>query len=169
MDNGVRTPAPRTLRTVGYTTACEYEALSAGYTKFSITAEGDGQTATGDYGISGVTGDLEGSFRFEECGLVDFDSQTGQGSGEGVNAGIMTIVSNKDGEVILAFRGRSTFETVSGRFDVLRGAGGYVGLRGWGTYEGVPDFCGSYPPGPDTCTGFYVDFTFEHSFYGRSD
>jgi len=71
--------------------------------------------------MSGVTGDFGGSFRFEECGIVDFDSQTGQGSWEGVNAGIMTIVSNEDGEVVLAFRRRSTFETVSGRFAVLRG------------------------------------------------
>ena len=162
-------PAPDTFRIVGYTTAYEYEVLPRGYTRFHLTAEGDGETSTIGYDVSGVTGDLSGSFRFREWGIVDLDPETGEGSGRGINSGIITITTDDDSRVLVAFGGRSTLESVSGRFTVVEGTGRYRQLRGWGTYEGVPDFCAGYPPGAETCSGFYVDFTFVRSFYGHSE
>jgi hypothetical protein len=142
---------PEGFTIVGYTTSYDPpRVLPSGRAQFHLTAGGS------------VTPHLEGSFHFEEWGIVDLDS------GEGTNHGIMTIFAD-GGEVIIRFGGQSTAGAVSGQFTVLQGTGAYRDLHGRGTYTGVPDYCDpGLPPSPDTCTGFYVDFTFTRSFHSRS-
>jgi hypothetical protein len=144
-DHGPQAEGPEAFTIAGYTTFYDYRTLPSGRTKFYLTADGT------------VTGDLEGPFHFEEWGMVDLDPVTGEGSGQGTNRGIMTIVADGGDEVVVAFGGRSTADTVSGRFTVLEGTGMYDGLHGRGTYEGEP------------YSVFVVNFTFTRSFYTHSD
>lgn len=110
-------PEPGTFTIIGYTTSYEYDTLPSGLTKFHLKAMGD------------VTGDFEGTFTFNEWGIID------PASGRGINFGIMTITTNK-GNMVITFGGQTDSLTVWGRFRVLYGTGDYRGLRGWGTYTG---------------------------------
>jgi len=112
------------------------EPLPSGLTKFHATAQGDAE------------GYFNGTFVFEEWGIVDFDPYTGLPSG--INRGIVTITDADLGEVIIRFGGRIDYGAVAGRFTVLGGTGDYAG-RGRGTYASIEH---TGPPG-----GFTVEFT----------
>jgi len=108
--------------TTGYNTILphDWELLPSGRAKFHLTAQG------------GVTEYFEGTFTFEEWGIVDL-------GGRGTNHGIMTITTD-DGEAVIRFGGQASLATdpsrVGGSFTVLDGNGVYKGLKGQGTFDG---------------------------------
>jgi hypothetical protein len=118
---------PDQFSITGYTTQYDYRILANGRTTvFNLTAVGNS------------TGYLEGPFTFKEVGTVDFNPETGQGSGKGVNSGLLTITKANDpnSEVAIWFGGHSTLTTVSGTWKVLRGKGAWRNLEGQGEYTG---------------------------------
>jgi hypothetical protein len=153
-------PKEGTFSIAGYTTFYEWETLPNGRTKFHLTAQGGGEGPEDDalcmawYGYPcqtlclallgqpcGVAGYFEGAFTFEEWGIVDLDPETGEGSGQGTNHGIMTITTldgdgEVAGEVLIRFGGRADLQNVWGNFTALRGTDAYEDLHGQGKYFG---------------------------------
>jgi hypothetical protein len=128
-------PQPDQFTITGYTTSYDYRTLANDRTTvFNVTAAGES------------TGYLEGPFTFKEVGSVDFNPETGQGSGNGANTGALIITKKNDpnSEVAIWFGGKSTFTTVSGTWKVLRGKGVWRGLKGQGEYTGDAGYPG-YP------------------------
>jgi hypothetical protein len=122
---------PDQFTITGYTTNYDYRILSNGRTTtFNLTAVGES------------TGYLKGPFTFKEWGTVDFNPETGQGTGKGVNTGLLTITKKNDpnSEVVIWFGGKSTSTTVSGAWKVLNGKGAWRNLEGKGTYTGDAGF-----------------------------
>lgn len=118
---------PEQFSITGYTTSYEYRILSNGRTTtFNLTAAGQ------------ASGYLEGPFTFKEWGTADFNPETGQGTGKGVNTGLLTITKEGDpnSEALIWFGGKSTLTTVSGAWKVLSGKGAWRNLEGKGTYTG---------------------------------
>jgi hypothetical protein len=126
---------PDQFTITGYTTSYDYRILANGRTTvFSVTAAGES------------TGSLEGPFDFKEVGTVDFNPETGQGSGNGANTGVLTITkkNHPKAEVTIWFGGETTLTTVSGTWKVLRGKGAWSDLEGQGEYTGGAGYPG-YP------------------------
>lgn len=140
-------PEPAEFTIMGYTIpeSIWSKPLPSGRTLFRLTAAGGPGVAP----ETGVTGYFEGTFTYDESGIVYVDLATGTGSGN--NRGIMTIITG-NGNVIIRFGGRSTITGiipipippyavpvgfVEGTFTVLRGTGDYARLHGQGTYTGT--------------------------------
>jgi hypothetical protein len=124
----------------------EYAALPSGYAKFHIQARGgpayqDDALCQSLYGAPcsalcaefgapcGVQGSFNGSFTFDERGVVD--PQTGAGA----NDGLLTLATS-NGMADLRFGGLASGASVSGSFEFLGGSGDYRRLGGIGSYAG---------------------------------
>lgn len=134
-------PAPDTFTITGYTTLLEeLKPLPNGHFQVHILAQGGGEEiCRADTGkVCGVSGDLDGSFTFEEW--IDVNPVNGKAK----NEGIITIIGAepKDTAVVM-FKGQVDLaaRTVSGKFkvDKKQGAGAYDGLEGQGDYTGDAD------------------------------
>lgn len=133
-------PKPGTFTITGYTTGYDYRTGPNGRTWFHLTAAGES------------TGYFTGPFTFEEWGVVDFDPETGQGSGRGTNTGVVTI-STDDGQEVVRFAGVTDSVSVWGKFTVDgNGSCGCTGPQGWGSYTGNAGFVFSV-----TFTGKFLD------------
>lgn len=120
-------PEPQSFTITGHTTSYGFDTLPSGLTKFHLTAQGT------------ASGYLSGNFDFEEWGIVDLDPLTLEGSGRGINHGIMTV-TNDSGAVTIRFGGKTDSQSVWGNFRILNGEGVYRRLRGQGTYSGSAAF-----------------------------
>jgi hypothetical protein len=118
---------PETFRIVGHTTSFDWEPSSSGIVGFQLSTAGD------------VNGCLEGTFTFEEWGVVNLVPAARVSLGAGANVGIMTIMTDS-GEVRIAFGGETNSLLVWGRFSVLEGTGDYSDLQGRGIYVGNGGF-----------------------------
>jgi hypothetical protein len=146
--------APGPFSTTGYTLLPpESGDLPGDYTKFHLRAQGGPdydddtlcQTLAPYYdlnsaescedlcasvgGTCGAHGYFEGSFTFDEWGILD---QTLAGANEG-----LLTVSTGGGSADMRFGGSAT-DTVVGSFQILGGSGDYKKLAGVGTYSGYP-------------------------------
>jgi len=144
--------------TTGYNTILphDWELLPSGRAKFHLTAQG------------GVTEYFEGTFTFEEWGIVDL-------GGRGTNHGIMTITTD-DGEAVIRFGGQANLATdpssVGGSFTVLDGNGAYKGLKGQGMFDGDAEltFTVDYTPLRNTVrTTASFRFTVDYTPCGKKD
>jgi hypothetical protein len=123
----------------------EIEFLPSGYVKFHIQAQGgpafdDDALCVSLYGVPcevlcasaggacGVSGFFEGSFSFDEWGVVD-------PTFAGANDGLLTITTS-GGTANARFGGQAGADSVSGSFQFLGGSGDLRKLRGIGTYAG---------------------------------
>lgn len=150
---------PTPFSTTGYTTnlapipefpyliPAEYAFLPSGYAKFHIQARGgpaydDDALCQALYGepscealcssfaqTCGVHGYFEGSFAFDEWGIVDARTSAGY------NDGLLTISTN-EGTADTRFGGPADATSVSGSFEFLGGSGSYRKLQGVGAYAG---------------------------------
>lgn len=170
---------PGPFSTTGYTTnlvassqfpypvPSEFEFLPSGYVKFHIQARGgpafdDDLLCQTVYGAPscealclsigqscGVHGSLEGSFSFDEWGVVDLGLA-------GANDGLLTITTAA-GRAKARFGGQADSGAVQGSFQFLGGTGDFRQLQGTGTYTGDAGFvfgvdydpCGQ--PGQPAC------------------
>jgi hypothetical protein len=124
----------------------KYALLPSGYAKFHIQARGrpapeDDALCQSLYGAPcnvlcaafgapcGVQGSFNGSFAFDERGVVN--PQTGAGA----NDGLLTL-STSTGTADLRFSGLAGGASVSGSFEFLGGSGDYRRLGGIGSYAG---------------------------------
>jgi hypothetical protein len=118
-------PETDSFTITGHTTDYKYWTGPNGRTWFHLTAEGD------------VVGYFNGTFTFEESGVVDLDPETGVGSGRGTNTGVVTITTT-EGQERVRFVGVTDSVSVWGKFTAAAedGSCGYAGLQGYGTYKG---------------------------------
>ena len=77
-----------------------------------------------------MTGELVGSFTFDEWGVADLTTNSG------ANHGLQAITTS-DGVAKMRFSGNASSSGVSGSFTFLKGSGDYHNLKGEGTYSGV--------------------------------
>jgi hypothetical protein len=77
-----------------------------------------------------------GEFKFEEKGNVDYNYETGEGSGEGTNQGDLTITMPDGGKAVIRFNGKADLQSVSGNWRVLSSSGSLDKLKGQGKYTG---------------------------------
>jgi hypothetical protein len=155
---GAGAPAPGPFSTTGYTTnlvaieqypyllPTEYAFLPSGYAKFHIRAQGgpaysDDSFCQEFYGATcnelcalfgeacGAHGYFEGSFAFDEWGILD------PLTGDGVNDGLLTVATS-GGTDDIRFGGPTDAASVGGSFRFLGGSGEYENLTGLGTYAG---------------------------------
>lgn len=155
-------PPIHQFSTTGYTTAYAFAVVPSGQAKFHLFAGGSPDDPLCAYLLGqpcGVSGDLEGSFGFEEWGLADLVQETG------VNHGDMTVVTTDGDTADFHFGGVSGEGSVSGSFKATGGTGAYENLEAKGTYSGDAgltftvdwETCGSNdtPPCPvDRCAVF---------------
>jgi hypothetical protein len=157
-------PAPDTFTITGYTTNNPFEdneTLPNGHVRYHILAQGGGEDAVGDEFCEalslgafttcvdlcehytsqacGVSGELNGSFTFEEW--VDVNPVNGKAK----NEGIVTIIGAAPARgAVVDFKGEidQAAQTVSGKFkvDKKRGTGAYNDLKGQGDYTGGAAF-----------------------------
>jgi hypothetical protein len=160
---GASIAPPGPFSTTGYTTnlraideypylvPTEYAPLPGGYVKFHIRARGgpaydDNPLCKEFYGVTsceelcapfgeacGAHGYFEGSFAFDEWGIVD------PLTGDGANDGLLTIATS-GGSTDVRFGGTADTSTVNGSFRFSGGSGENVNLTGvgagLGTYAG---------------------------------
>ena len=131
-----------------YLVPTEYARLPSGYTKFHIQARGGPDYEYDDCSIygpfygetscaklcmqfggeaCGAHGDLEGSFAFDEWGLVD-------AFGDGVNDGMLAITTKK-GTTDIHFGGKASSSSVGGSFS-FQGGDQSGKSASMGTYAG---------------------------------
>ena len=148
-------PAPDTFTITGYTIntpVFDYETLP-GHVLYSVLAQGGGEDAEDNnfclnfYGVScqtlcldfpsqacGVSGDLNGSFTFEEWIDIDLDELTA------TNYGLITITTpdHRSSTAVVQFNGGADLKTVWGEFEIEKktGTGAHKNLEGAGTYAG---------------------------------
>jgi hypothetical protein len=120
---------PGQFSITGITTSYNYRIMSNDrITLFNVTAEGDS------------TGYLEGPFTFKEWGSVNLNPETYDGSGKGVNTGLITITKLNDPatRVIIWYGGQldAFAQQVRGTWHVVNGQGGWDDLEGHGNYTG---------------------------------
>jgi len=150
---------PGSFSTTGYTTnllpitefpfliPSQYAFLPSGYAKFHIQARGgplydDDALCQSLYSAPacdalcqpfgstcGANGSFEGSFSFDELGIVD------PSTGNGANDGRLTITT-ADGTADVRFGGPAGATSVSGAFEFLGGTSAYRTLNGIGSYAG---------------------------------
>jgi hypothetical protein len=127
----------------------EFEILAPSlYAKFHIKAQG-GPAVDNDaqcsaiYGVPtcsalcigfgvpscGAAGFFDGSFTFDEWGIVDLITYAG------ANHGLLDITTSA-GVAKARFGGNASLTGVSGSFSFLKGSGDYHNLKGGGTYAG---------------------------------
>lgn len=163
---------PGPFSTTGYTTnlvaipefpyliPSEYAPLPSGYAKFHFQARGgpayqDDALCQALYNVPscdalcssfgepcGVHGSFEGSFAFDEVGIVD------QQTFDGANDGLMTL-STASGATAVRFGGLASYATVGGAFEFLGGSGDYRKLSGLGAYAGNAGY--GFRVGYDPC------------------
>jgi len=126
-------PQPAQFTITGTTdpSAYQYRVLPSGRTIFTLTSTGV------------VEGYFTGTFVFQEWGNLDFNPETGAGTGKGVNTGIMTITTQDGSQVVIWYGGLTDLyavDSVTGHFTVLSGTGTYRNLHGQGTYAGGAGF-----------------------------
>ena len=123
---------PDQFTITGTTTSYDYRITPRDRTAFNATAAGTS------------SGYLTGSFTFKERGNVDLDPSTFEGSGKGVNTGLLTIVklNEPNTQVTIWFGGQVDYfaqnpqEQVRGIWRVIEGKGAWKDLEGHGTYSG---------------------------------
>jgi hypothetical protein len=151
-------PAPGPFSTTGYTTnlvaiegypyplPTEYAFLPNGYVKFHIRAQGgpayaDDSLCQQFYGVTsceelctpfgeacGAHGSFEGSFAFDEWGILD-------STGAGANDGLLTVTT-RGGRTGMRFGGAADATAVSGSFQFLGGPRDMKKASGGGLYAG---------------------------------
>jgi hypothetical protein len=156
---GASIPAPGPFSTTGYTTnlvaseeypyllPTEYAFLPSGYAKFHIRAQGgpahdDDLLCQRFYGVPscealcapfgeacGAHGYFEGSFAFDEWGIID------PLTGYGANDGLLTVATS-GGTTDIRFGGPTDAANVEGSFRFLGGSAEYKNLTGSGSYSG---------------------------------
>jgi hypothetical protein len=122
---------PDQFTITGYATSNEARpGRIAGRTAFNVTAAGTS------------SGYLAGPFTFKEVGSVDLDENF-QGSGKGVNTGLITITKQNDphSQVTIWYGGQldafaQPLPKVWGTWYVVKGTGSWNDLKGHGTYTG---------------------------------
>ena len=129
-----------------YLVPISFEILPSGYAKFHLHARGGPAyeddslcqelylapcaTLCEPFGAAcGAAGYFEGSFAFDELGLVD--PLTGAGS----NMGLLTVTT-ETGRAHIHFGGTASAEAVGGSFSILDGSREYRKLAGDGVYAG---------------------------------
>lgn len=110
-------PEPGPFTTAGYTTGAESAPLPNGFLKFHLTNQGT------------VSGYFNGTFAFDEWGLVDLATYVGS------NRGLMTVTT-PSGAADLSFSGTFDYQSVAGSFAFLNGTDAYKGIKGGGTKTG---------------------------------
>jgi hypothetical protein len=123
----ISSATPEMFRIVGHTTSLDSGLSPDGFIRFQLSTAGN------------VSGGFEGTFTFEEWGMINLAPTIGLGPVVGLNGGIMTITTD-GGQVRIAFGGAADSVMVSGRFYVLQGTGEYSDLRGQGIYIGNGGF-----------------------------
>jgi hypothetical protein len=122
---------PDRFTITGYTTSYDVRpGRIGGRTAFNITAAGTS------------SGYLDGPFTFKEVGSVDLDENF-QGSGKGVNTGLITITKQNDrnSQVTIWYGGQldafaQPLPKVWGTWYVVKGTGSWHALKGRGSYTG---------------------------------
>ncbi|NOZ70571.1 MAG: hypothetical protein GXP38_01445 [Chloroflexi bacterium] len=140
-------PTIHQFSTTGYTTAYEYAFVPSGQAKFHLFSSGDPNDPVCAYLLGqpcGASGDLNGSFNFEEWGLADVLT------GNGANHGDMTV-STAEGDARFHFGGVTADGVVTGGFKATGGTEAYKKLRDKGTYSGNAGF--TFTVDWETCGG----------------
>jgi len=120
---------PGQFSITGVTTSYDFKFFpNSGITFFNTTAAGESD------------GYLKGSFTFKEWGSVNLNPETYEGSGKGVNTGLITITkkNDPDTQVIIWYGGQldAFAQRVRGTWYVVKGQGGWDDLGGHGDYAG---------------------------------